>query len=448
METISIDEARRMVLGAQGFDRPRPAGRVGPVKLRASIERIGVLQLDSVNVLCRSHYLPLFSRLGAYSRSTLDRMAWGKPRELFEYWGHQASLLPLSLHRMLRWRMNAARDWVWDGWTSPTRPGTPPADWASTWDSRIHAPWAVIAGMTRLAVERPRIVDEVLAELRRRGPMIADEVAPAVARRARADPDPDPSTGRMWNWQDGKIAVEWLFCTGAVTTATRRNFTRVYDLSERVLPSETLALPTPSEDEARRELMRRTARALAVGTEKQLRNYFQLPRQLARESIAELVDAGELIKVRVEGLNGVRYRWRDADPAAELPARALLSPFDSLIWDRDRIEQLFGFRYRISIYTKESERTDGYYVLPFLLHDTFAARVDLRADREKSILVVPTVNAEPETDPVEVAHELAAELRLLAEWLELERITVGRRGNLAARLTRELARSPRPGEDR
>lgn len=437
MESVSLDEARRIALAAQGFDTPRPS-RAGPQRIRAVLDRLSVLQLDSVNVLCRSHYLPLFSRLGPYRRELLDQMAWGQPRELFEYWGHQASLMPLTLHPLLRWRMQAAQNWTWDGWTSATKPGQPPADWARTWDARIHAPWAVTVGMTRLTLERPAILDEVLEQVRRHGPVLADDAAPTVVRRGREDPDPDPSTGRMWNWQDGKIAIEWLFCTGAVTTATRRSFTRLYDLTERVLPKETLAVDTPEEADARRELMRRAGRAVGIGSEKQLRNYFLMPRALARIAIEELIESGELIKVRIDGVRGVRYRWHETEPSTgSSRTRTLLSPFDPLIWDRDRIEQLFGFRYRISIYTRESERTDGYYVLPFLSGGSFVARVDLRAERDRSALVVPTVSSEPGHDPDTLAAELAVELRSMADWLGLEQVVVGRRGNLAAALKKE-----------
>lgn len=436
METISITAARRIALAAQGFADQRPSGRIGPRHIRQVLDRIGALQLDSVNVLCRSHYLPIFSRLGPYARSTLDRMAWGRPRELFEYWGHQTSLLPLSMYPLLRWRMDAACRWAWEGWTSARVPGAPPADWRSTWDPTIHAPWAVIAGMTRLTVERPEIVDEVLALVTERGPLAADSVG---TPRSTGEPHPDPTTGRMWNWQDGKIALEWLFCMGKVTTSDRRNFARLYDLSDRVIPAETRGLPTPSADDAGHELMRRAARAMGVATEKQLRDYFRLPAPQAKASIATLVDTGELIRSRIEGVRGVAYRWHEADEPSDIPARALLSPFDSLIWERDRVEQLFGFRYRISIYTKESDRQHGYYVLPFLLGDRLVARVDVKADQAGSALVVPVVNSEPGTAKAEVAAALAAELRLLADWLELERIVIRRRGNLAVPLAKAVS---------
>ncbi|QGN31684.1 winged helix-turn-helix domain-containing protein [Microlunatus sp. Gsoil 973] len=432
MDTLSAAEARRIVLAAQGFGGPRPAS-VRPRQIRAVLDRVGVLQLDSVNVLCRSHYLPLFSRLGPYARRSLDRMAWGRPRELFEYWGHQASLMPLSLYPLLRWRMNAARSWCWPKW-SPS--GAIPPDWSKTFDRRIPAPWAVIAGMTRLAVERPGLVEEVLALVTDKGPIAADDATPAQLRRRRGAADPDPSTGRMWNWQDAKIGLEWLFSQGRVTTAARHNFTRLYDLSRRVIPAEFLDQPAPNETDACRELIRRAARALGVATAKELRNYFQLPSDLAAPAITELVDSGELINTRIDGIPGVRYRWHRPADLSDQP-RAVLSPFDSLIWDRDRIEKLFGFRYRISIYTKATDRRDGYYVLPFLLGDAFVARVDLKADRERSTLLVPTVNAEPGTDTKIVAAELKAELRQLAGWLGLERIVVGRAGNLAAALRAE-----------
>ncbi|MBO0812914.1 MAG: YcaQ family DNA glycosylase [Microlunatus sp.] len=429
---LSTAEARRIVLAAQGFGTPRPA-TVGPRQIRSVLDRIGVLQLDSVNVLCRSHYLPLFSRLGPYSRRSLDRMAWGTPRELFEYWGHQASLLPLTLYPLFRWRMDAARSWSWPAWWPPDRPGSIPPDWSTTFDHRIHTPWAVTAGMTRLAAQRPELIEEVLALLAERGPTEAGDATPALARRRPGDPDPDPSTGRMWNWQDGKIALEWLFTQGRVSTATRRNFTRLYDLTERVIPAEFLDHAVPDEADACRELIRRAARAAGIATAKELRGYFQLPADLAATAITDLLESGELIRTRIEGIPGVRYRWHRSDVLSGTP-RAVLSPFDSLIWSRDRIEKLFGFRYRISIYTRAADRHDGYYVLPFLLGDAFVGRVDVKADRERSALLVPTVNAEPGTDKITVAAELAAELRQLADWLGLERIVVGGAGNLAAAL--------------
>jgi uncharacterized protein len=423
-EAISVDAARRIALAAQGFADPRPSGRVDVRHLRRVIDRVGVLQLDSVNVLCRSHYLPVFARLGSYSRTSLDRMSWGdEGREMFEYfWGHKASLLPFRTYPLLRWRMRAAERQVWDGPLDPD----------------LEVPWAVVAGMRRVSKERPGLVDDVLAMVAERGPIAAGDASPDGSRRSASDPDPDPSTGRMWNWQDAKIALEYLFCIGRVTIAGRRNFERLYDLTERVLPADVLTGPELSADQAQRELIRISARTLGVATARELcgatGGHFPLPSAAARGRIAELVEAGELIPVQAEGAPQQSYLWSEAQEPRDVQARALLSPFDSLIWNRDRAQRLFDFYYRISIYTPAAKRTHGYYVLPFLLGDRLVARVDLKADRQRSALVVPTVNAEPGVREEEVAVELAAELGLMAGWLELERVVVTAQGNLGAAL--------------
>jgi uncharacterized protein len=429
-ESISDDAARRIALAAQGFADPRPSGRVDVRHLRRVIDRVGVLQLDSVNVLCRSHYLPVFARLGSYSRTSLDRMSWGDTgRELFEYfWGHKASLLPLRTYPLLRWRMRAAERQAWDGPLDPD----------------LEVPWAVVAGMRRLSKERPGLVDDVLAIVAERGPIAAGDASPNGLRRGATDPDPDPSTGRMWNWQDTKIALEYLFCTGRVTIAGRRNFERLYDLTERVLPADVLTAPELSADHAQRELIRISARTLGVATARELcgatGGHFPLPSAPARSRIADLVEAGELIPVRAEGVPPQSYLWSEAQVPRDVQARALLSPFDSLIWNRDRAQRLFDFYYRISIYTPAAKRTHGYYVLPFLLGDRLVARVDLKADRQRSALVVPTVNAEPGVREDEVAVELAAELDLMAGWLELDRVVVTGQGDLGAALSRAVGR--------
>ncbi len=427
---MSTDTARRIALAAQGFADPRPSGRVDVRHVRRVVDRIGVLQLDSVNVLCRSHYLPVFARLGPYPRSLLDRMAWGTGRrDLFEYfWGHKAALIPLSSYPLLRWRMTAASRQVWDGELDPD----------------LEVPWAVVAGMRRLSDERPGLIDQVRAVVADRGPLGAGSADPDGLRRAASDPDPDPTTGRMWNWQDAKIAIEYLFSTGEVTIAGRRNFERLYDLTERVLPAEVLSRPAPAAGEAQRELVRIAARASGVATARELcsatgKGYITLPKNVGERRIAELVAAGDLVPVRVDGVTQQSYLWSEAREPRRLPARALLSPFDSLIWNRDRTERLFGFHYRISIYTPEAQRAHGYYVLPFLLGDRLVARVDLKADRKAAALVVPTVHVEPGEPVDEVATELAAELRLMASWLELDDVVVSGRGDLAPALTVALA---------
>ena len=430
------DVARRIALAAQGFGVARPTGRVGATHLRRVIERIGLLQLDSVNVLCRSHYLPVFARLGPYPRQLLDEMVWGaRRRDLFEFWGHAASMLPVRTFPLLRWRMDAARRWDWDGWTSTSAPGRPPTDYAATWDPAIQAPWAVIEGMARLTLERPGLVADVRDLLAKCGPLAAGEASPDGIRRA----GPAAEGGRMWNWQDAKIALEWLFCTGEVTTATRRGFERVYDLTERVLPADVLNAPSPGALDAQRELVRIAARALGIATDKQLLGYFGLAGPEAKAVRASLVEAGELQAVRVDGSRQQMFLWTQARTPRRIEARALLSPFDSLIWDRDRALRLFDFHYRISLYTPAAQRIHGYYVLPFLLGEKLVARVDLKADRARSALLVPVVTIEPGAAEADVATHLAEELRVMADWLELDRVVVAGQGDLAPALTRAVA---------
>lgn len=419
-DEISVAEARRLALGAQGFGEPRGRGGV-----RRAIQRAGVLQMDSVNVLCRSHYLPVFARAGKYSRAKLDAMSWGADRELFEYfWGHKAALLPLSTYPLMRWRMRAAERQVWDEELSPD----------------VTAPWSVVAGMRRLTAERPGYVDQVLQVITERGPLTAGEASPDGVRRKRTDPDPDPTTGRMWNWQDAKIAIEYLFCTGQVTIAGRRHFERIYDLTERVLPADVLDAPEPTAAEARRDLVRIAARGLGVATLKELcggsgQAHFPLPAATGREVVGELVDAGDLIPVRVEGVKQQAYRWHEAEDRP-VDAQALLSPFDPLIWNRDRTHHLFDFFYRISIYTPAPQRVHGYYVLPFLLGDRLVARVDLKSDRKTSTLVVPTLTPEPGAP--DFTEPLSAELRQLAAWLNLDHIHVPATSPAARALTQNL----------
>jgi uncharacterized protein YcaQ len=419
-DDVTVESARRIALHAQGFGGARGRGDVR--RVRKAIRQAGVLQLDSVNVLCRSHYLPAFARAGNYSRASLDRMSWGADRELFEYfWGHKAALLPLRVFPLMRWRMRAAERQMWDHELSP----------------EVTAPWSVVAGMRRLTAERPGYVDQVLRLVTERGPVTAGEASPDDIRRKRTDPDPDPTTGKMWNWQDAKIAIEYLFCAGLVTIAGRRHFERIYDLTERVLPADVLDAPEPTADEARRELVRIAARGLGVATLKELcggsgQAHFPLPAATGREVIAELVEAGDLVPVRVEGVKQQSYLWREAEDRP-VEAQALLSPFDPLIWNRDRTHHLFDFFYRISIYTPAPQRVHGYYVLPFLLGDRLVARVDLKADRQTSTLVVPTLTAEPKAP--DFLEHLAAELHLMADWLDLEHIAVPAKGRLARQLT-------------
>ena len=399
-DKLSAPAARRIALAAQGFGIARPdrAANLGHVK--RAIDRLGLLQIDSVNVLARAHYLPLFSRLGDYDSDHVDRLAWGRKsqRGLFEFWAHEASLLPLAAHPLFRWRMQRARENAGDG------------------KGKLHV----------FRRDKAAFIDAVLREIMDRGPLAASELSNGGERR-----------GPWWGWNDGKLAVEWLFFAGIVTTATRRGtFERVYDLTERVLPAHVQALPTPSAEEAQRELLRLSARALGIAREVDLRDYFRLGVADTKARLAELVEAGDLLAVEVEGWKKPAY----LDPAARQPrrieARALLAPFDPLIWERDRTERIFEFFYRIEIYTPLAKRKHGYYVLPFLLGDRLVARVDLKADRANSRLLVHAAHLEPGHDAGEVAGPLREELRLMADWLGLESVSLPRAGALAKAMGR------------
>jgi uncharacterized protein YcaQ len=394
-ERLPAGLARRIALAAQGFADPRPDSDVGVRQLRRTTERLAVVQIDSVNVVSRAHYLPYFSRLGSYPRAALDDLT-ARRHAVFEYWAHEASFLPVRLHPFLRWRMAAAEEHAW-------------------------------GNMVRLQRERPGYVAEVLDRVRGTGPLKASDLD---------EPRPD-RPGAMWNWHAGKVALEWLFFTGAITATHRTTaFEKVYDITERVLPPAVLQAPTPDPIDAVRELVRTAARALGVATERDLRDYFRLRPEAARRAIGELADAGELQPVEVTGWGAPAW----LDPAARRPrwirARALLSPFDSLVWERPRVERIFGFRYRIEIYTPAAKRVHGYYVLPFLLGDRIVGRVDLKADRKEGVLRVQAAHAEEGVERPLVAAELAEELRLMADWLELDDVATGDRGDLAVDLLR------------
>jgi hypothetical protein len=396
-ETISLAAARRIALAAQGLAKPRPEGAVERRHVTELVDRLGLLQIDSVNVLSRAHYLPAFSRLGDYPRELLDAAAWGKPRRLFEYWAHEASLLPLDLHPLLRWRMARAE--------------------------RGESGWKSLRAFGR---ERRHEAEAVLARIEAEGPLAASDFEAK-------------GSGGWWGWSHAKAALEWLFLIGRITTATRRgSFERVYDLTERVIPARILTLPTPSPEDSKRALLARAARAHGIGTAKDLRDYFRLSPGEAAPRIAELVEEGILRPVRVEGWRDNAYLLAEAKRPRRVEGRALLVPFDPLIWERSRTERLFGMRYRIEIYTPAEKRVHGYYVLPFLLRDRLVARVDLKADRQARALLVQAAHAEPKA-PDDTAEALATELRLMAGWLRLERVAVRPVGDLAAALEKALA---------
>ncbi|MBW6526006.1 winged helix DNA-binding domain-containing protein [Sphingomonas sp. RHCKR7] len=382
---LSSTEARRIALAAQGFGRRLPLNP-GAAQLRALAERLGLFQIDSVNVLTRAHYLPAFARLGHYDRALLERDAWGpaRHRRLFEYWAHEASLLPLDLHPLLRWRM--AR-----------------AERGETGYRRLRR----FAGE-----ERPQAM-AVLERIAAEGPLTA------------ADFENGASRSGWWEWSDTKHALEWLLWSGRITTATRRgSFARVYDLPERVLPAALLALPTPAPDAAQAGLVERAARALGVATAADLRDYYRLRPGEGDPAIAALAEAGVLLPVRVEGWSQRAWLHRDAAPPRRVRGAALLAPFDPLVWERGRTERLFGFRYRIEIYVPAERRQHGYYVLPFLLDEALVARVDLKAERAIGVLAARRVTLEPGA-PADTMPRLLAELERMAAWLGLERVVLG-----------------------
>jgi len=376
LERIGLPLARRIALAAQGFGAARPA-KPAPAHLRRTVERLNLHQIDSVNVLARAHYLPAFSRLGCYDRTDLDRLAWGpkRQRRLFEYWAHEASLLPFDLQPLLRWRMAQA--------------------------DRGEAGW----GRMRLyATERRAEAMALLDRIRGEGPL------------ATSDFESHKGQSGWWEWSDTKRALEWLFWAGHITTATRRgSFERVYDLTERVIPADVLARATPSDAEAHRSLIERAAAALGIATDAELRDYFRQSPEDARPAIQSLAEEGVLIPVAVPGW---RHAWlhHDARRPRRIEAQALLAPFDPLVWERGRTERLFGFRYRIEIYVPAEKRQYGYYVLPFLLGDRLVARVDLKADRQAKRLIVRSVHLEPDA-PEHMREALRLELDSMARWL-------------------------------
>ncbi|TFF17936.1 winged helix-turn-helix domain-containing protein [Jiella endophytica] len=375
---ISPAEARRIALTAQGFNGPERDGEVTAARLRRTIAQLGLLQVDSVNVLSRAHYLPLFSRLGAYDRALLDRVVVDRPRRFFEYWGHEASILPIDCHPLMRWRMERAR-----------------------------AGKDIWGRLEPFAKERRGEADALLERIARDGPIAASDLESTTAEKG------------MWAWSDVKHALEWLFWAGLVAATHRRNsFERVYDLPERVLPRAVLDVPTPSRADAQRQLLARAGQALGIATAGDLRDYYRLPASDAPLPIAQLVEEGTLTPVRVRGWKQQAYLHSNARAGRKTSGAALVSPFDPLVWHRDRTERLFRFRYRLEIYTPQHKREHGYYVLPFLLDGALVARVDLKADRKAGVLVVQQATVEPDAPP-ETIPALVAELRRMADWLEL-----------------------------
>jgi uncharacterized protein YcaQ len=396
---LSASEARRLALASLGFGAKKPA-RAGIAHVRATAARLSAIQIDSVNILARAHYLPTFSRYGPYPMSALDTIAHGR-RELFEYWGHAACFLPIDLYPLMRWRMENQRT----GWAG-------------------------------LSAKQKRFTETVYTEVPEHGPMSAGQLSIG-----------GKSTGPWWGWSKGKHAIEMLFRQGRVAVAGRRNFERLYDIPERVIPEAVLHAHAIAPEDAKKALIIRAARAMGVGTARDIAQYFHIDawwdrlsvngrRRPAKTSVLfdELVEDGRLERVRVEGWKAHAFIAADARIPRSIDVRAIVSPFDPVLWERRWTKAVFEFDYQIEIYVPGPKRIYGYYVLPFLLGDRFAARVDLKAERKTSTMIVNAAYVESGLDTKRVAVQVADELRSMARWLSLESFVVHPKGNLAAPL--------------
>lgn len=392
MRRLTKAQVRRAHIAVQGLASPRPAGAADLRRVLNAIRRMGVLQIDSVNVVERAHQLTLFSRIGPYDPDLLWRAL--RERRVFEYWAHMASFLPVE-------------DWPL---------------WRHRMDHHAEVAWRRIRELRQQA---PGYVESVYRQMQERGPITASDLD-----------EPGERTGPWWGWADGKHVLEWLFESGQAAVAERRNFARYYDVVERVIPRRHLDAPAVPAEDALRELIMRSAERMVVGTAKGLADYFRQPIIESRRMVAALVAGGSLVEVEVEGWDEPLFLHPEGTIPRSVDARALLNPFDPIVWYRDHTERLYDFRYRIEIYVPAPKRTHGYYVFPFLLGDQLVARVDLKADRKAGVLRVPGAFLEDGHDPSHVARELAIELWEMASWLGLGEIAVGRGGNLAAALRR------------
>jgi uncharacterized protein YcaQ len=391
--TLSAAQARRIALAAQGIGRPRPAS-VGTRQLNSTIDRLALLQLDSVNVFERSHYLPLFARLGGYDKAQLDALTFARKGRYIEYWAHEAAIIPVESWPLFRWKMAALRDRysAAGGWVDAN----------------------------------PAMLDWLRAELAEKGPLAASKIEhDAVVR-----------TGPWWGWSEVKTGLEYLFMFGEVVTAGRTRFERTYALADAVLPGHILDADVPKE-EAIRQLMSVSAVAHGIGTLSDLADYFRLKQAPARAAVQQLVDAGELIPVTVAGWDRPAWLHRDARIPRRIEATSLLSPFDPVVWQRGRAERMFGFHYRIEIYTPPAKRVFGYYTLPLLVDDRLVGRVDLKSDRQNRVLRVQAAWTEAGA-PAETAARLAPLLRETTAWQGLDGVEVMDRGDLAGAVAAEL----------
>ncbi len=383
---LSNAEARRIALAAQGFDTPRNGSEPTLDDLRRVVDHIGLVQIDTVNVLSRAHYMPYYSRLGPYKNQLADDLAY-EHRELYEYWGHAATFIPMRLYPVLKHRMLRQRRGKW---------------------------------LQQVEDEHPGFLKQVFAEVQERGPISVSDLE-----------DPGGRTGPWWGLSKGKMALEWHFDRGAIAVHSRKNFSRYYDVPERFIPEQHLNAPALSEDDANREMLLLSAKHHGIGTLADLADYYRIKMPKARPVMAELVAAGEIEEIGVEGWDSPAYKLPDTDvPTQRIQAHSLISPFDSLIWFRDRTERMFGMHYRIEIYVPEKKREYGYYVFPFLMDEELVARVDLKADRQKGRLLVQSAHLEDGRDAVSVSTALAEELATMARWLGLKRVVIGRKGDL------------------
>lgn len=397
--SLSLSEARRAALAALGFGQAKTAETSGWAAQNKELKRLHLLQIDSVNVLTRSHYLPLFSRLGNYDRAILDKRSLAHSnRAIFECWAHEASLVRMELHPLMRWRMNRALNG--DG---------------------------IYRSMKDFAHTEKAYLKNLLAFVKSHGPTAQSDL-----------PDKSKGEGGWWGWSKGKLALETLFAQGLLTTAKRESFERFYDLPERVIPADVLALPTPTERDSLLQLMDLSGQSLGLGTAFDLRDYFRLPVVQAKQALDDALEAGILKPVSVEEWKPQAYIHRAAKIPRTINATALVSPFDPICWDRDRTERLFNFHYRIELYTPQPKRKYGYYVLPFLMGETFAGRVCLKADRETGTLRANAIHSEENFDDSQVAIALAIELKRLAVWLKLPNIEILKSGNLASALLKQF----------
>ncbi len=392
MAAISPDRARRIALGAQGFTKPRPGGNVTERHFRSVVQRLGLIQLDSVNVAVRSHYMPFFARLGTYDQARLD--AWlATEGEMLEYWGHEASAMPVDLLPHLRWRMEDMHPW----------------------------------GIVRKAAEHdPGLIDRVYREVVESGPLRVADIGEGNDR-----------TGPWWGLGKAKIALEWLLACGRVTAWRDHRFARVYDITERRIPAAILAHAV-DRHEAHRHLLLQSVKHHGIGTGNDLIDYYRLNKPRSRPILEELADKGHIDRVEVRGWKGPVYMHPEAVSPRAIRGATLLSPFDPLVWERDRTERVFGMRYRIEIYVPKDKREFGYYSLPFLLDGELVARVDLKADRKLSVLMVQSAHSEPGRDLHRVAGALAPHLEEMAVWLGLEGVSVATWGDLTEPLRRLL----------